>query len=231
MQNEFKKIKDHNNKTGNGRKKFKYFNEMNEILGNRAVISPPCLLESQVHVTNEVENQMNLESETGGLQESDLFNAGENYKEDDDKLDCERNKDTPSSTPAADQTTSSISVENHDLNDLNSTDSFSPFSPLPTTSFSPASASSSTGGSESKPKTTPIVRKRKKSSFENATTEILSMFIKYQEKAEEKFLLHEEKRRKEEMAHEEKLMSTILTAVQGPPPIPPMSYYLSNQPY
>ena len=76
MQNKFKKIKDHNNKTGNGRKKFNYFNELNYILGNRAVISPPCLLELQVHVTNEVENQMNLESETGSLQEAGLFNAG-----------------------------------------------------------------------------------------------------------------------------------------------------------
>ena len=135
MQNEFKKIKDHNNKTGNGRKKFNYFNELNEILGNRAVISPLCLLELQVHV----ESPMNLESETGGLQEADLFNAGENYKEDDDKFDCERNEDIPLSTLAADQTTSLISVENHDLNDLNSTDPFSPFCPLPTTSFSPAS--------------------------------------------------------------------------------------------
>ena len=89
---------------------------MNEILGNRVVISPPpCLLESQVHVTNEVENPMNFESQTGGLQEADLFNAGENYKEGDDELDCERNEGIPSSTPAAHQTTFSISVENHDL--------------------------------------------------------------------------------------------------------------------
>ena len=40
-----------------------------------------------------------FKSETDGLQEADLFNAGENYKEDDDKFDCERNEDIPLSTP------------------------------------------------------------------------------------------------------------------------------------
>ena len=42
----YKKAKTHHNKTGQGRKAFKYFAQLNDVMGNRAAVSPPLLIES-----------------------------------------------------------------------------------------------------------------------------------------------------------------------------------------
>ena len=43
----YKKIKDHNGVTGNGRKTFKFFQQLDEILGHRPASVPEVLLDTQ----------------------------------------------------------------------------------------------------------------------------------------------------------------------------------------
>ncbi len=43
---EYKKVKDHNGVTGNGRKTFKYYSKLDEILGHRSASAPSVLLDT-----------------------------------------------------------------------------------------------------------------------------------------------------------------------------------------
>ena len=43
---EYKKIKDHNGVTGNGRKTFKFYNKLDEILGHRPASAPAFLVDT-----------------------------------------------------------------------------------------------------------------------------------------------------------------------------------------
>ena len=43
---EYKKVKDHNGVTGNGRKTFKFFKKLDEILGHRPASAPAVLLDA-----------------------------------------------------------------------------------------------------------------------------------------------------------------------------------------
>ena len=45
LEDEFKRVKDHNSKSGNDRESFTYFEELNEILGCRAKITPKTVVE------------------------------------------------------------------------------------------------------------------------------------------------------------------------------------------
>ena len=45
LEDEFKRVKDHNNKSGNNRESFAYFDDMNEVLGCRPKISPKIVVE------------------------------------------------------------------------------------------------------------------------------------------------------------------------------------------
>jgi len=42
----FKKVKDKNRGTGNDRKKMKFYDELNKLLGNKPSISPPVVVDS-----------------------------------------------------------------------------------------------------------------------------------------------------------------------------------------
>ncbi len=45
LEDEYKRVKDHNNKSGNNRETFTYYEELNEILGCRAKITPKTVIE------------------------------------------------------------------------------------------------------------------------------------------------------------------------------------------
>lgn len=45
LENEYKRVKDHNNKSGNDRETFTYYAELNEILGCRPKITPNSIIE------------------------------------------------------------------------------------------------------------------------------------------------------------------------------------------
>ena len=46
LRQEYKKLKDNHNLTGRGRKKWKFFESLNDILGNRPAMRPPVVLET-----------------------------------------------------------------------------------------------------------------------------------------------------------------------------------------
>ena len=46
LKQNYKKIKDNNNKSGNNRKTCKYFEELDKILGDRPITTPPSVIES-----------------------------------------------------------------------------------------------------------------------------------------------------------------------------------------
>ena len=49
---EYKKIKDKHGKTGEGKKKGKLFNAMDEVLGHRPATQPPITIESSCNNTD-----------------------------------------------------------------------------------------------------------------------------------------------------------------------------------
>ena len=65
----YKKIKDHNDVTGNGRKTFKFFHQLDEILGHRPASVPEVLLDTQA------ENQLDHDSDTC----NDVIDDDDNY--------------------------------------------------------------------------------------------------------------------------------------------------------
>ena len=48
---EYKKIKDTHNKTGTGRKKWRFYDSLNEVLGNRPVTCPPVVIDMSDETT------------------------------------------------------------------------------------------------------------------------------------------------------------------------------------
>ena len=46
LRQEYKKIKDGHNQTGRGRTKWKFYDQINELLGNRPATRPPVVLET-----------------------------------------------------------------------------------------------------------------------------------------------------------------------------------------
>ena len=53
-----KEIEDHNNKSGNDKKTWKFYEELSKCLAKDATISPLCTMESSIHVQS-ADNQFN----------------------------------------------------------------------------------------------------------------------------------------------------------------------------
>ena len=78
LRQEYKKIKDSHGKTGTGRSKWKFYNGINEILGNRPATCPPVIIDT-------------LNEETLGIQVEDSDNLLENV----DDLSCQPSPGNP----------------------------------------------------------------------------------------------------------------------------------------
>ena len=48
LKTEYRQVKDNNNKTGRGRKTFKYYDELDAVLGHRPASRPPVVLDATV---------------------------------------------------------------------------------------------------------------------------------------------------------------------------------------
>jgi len=72
---EYKKVKDHNGVTGNGRKTVKFYNKLDEILGHRPASVPFALLDagSSSSVAAEAYNSDAEEGETGGTNDGKKY--------------------------------------------------------------------------------------------------------------------------------------------------------------
>ena len=67
LKGDYKKVKDHNGVTGNGRKTFKFYDKLDEILGHRSSSVPSVLLDAGSSSATTVESQASTteEGETG----------------------------------------------------------------------------------------------------------------------------------------------------------------------
>ena len=202
LKQEYKKAKAHKNKTGNGMKHFRYYNELNEVLGNRAAITPPVLLESATlggdDQQSESEDETAASDDESNVQETDVFDSPDINEEDVVQNTTEGVNETCSSGTSA---SNEISIDGNSESDV-------------------ASSKESTPIPSSKPK---VKRVKKRSTLEKATAEMMEVFVKYQERSEEKFLKYEEQRRREERQHEQKMMQILMMGVQ--PSTNPRSQY------
>lgn len=69
LRQEYKKVKDKNKETGNKRKKMKFFDELNEILGNKPSVKPPVLIDTLDSSAST--EKLSSEEETGEVEEQD----------------------------------------------------------------------------------------------------------------------------------------------------------------
>ena len=63
LRQEYKKIKDEHRETGNGRKKWKFYDRVNKVLGNRPSVTPPVVLDTLDSSTSSTE-RVTSEEET-----------------------------------------------------------------------------------------------------------------------------------------------------------------------
>lgn len=79
LRQEYKKIKDNNGLTGRGRRKWRFYDAMDEILGNRPATRPPVVIDTTEDTTDPARDSFNLsdgEQENSYGEESSERNAG-----------------------------------------------------------------------------------------------------------------------------------------------------------
>ena len=69
LRQEYKKIKDNHNQTGTGRTKWKFYERLNEILGNRPATCPPVILDTLTDDSAVPSDEMSDEDEDGAQSE------------------------------------------------------------------------------------------------------------------------------------------------------------------
>ena len=169
LKQDYKKAKAHNNKTGNGRKAFMYYTQLNEILGNCAAVTPPLLLEFSQSLSQ-------IEDEDG---EEELHVNESDYSND---IDGEQHTLDDETEHDIDVQDSSIHTSDAGISSPDDT-SNSTENEIPTCTIKPE-------------KKVHLSSKSKKSTFEKAAKEVMEVFMKYQEKSEEMFYEREDMRKK-----------------------------------
>ena len=69
LKRDYRNRKDHNGKTGRGRKNWAFFEKMDEILGDRPATTPPVVVDTSAEVLSTI--QENIEIEEEGSEASD----------------------------------------------------------------------------------------------------------------------------------------------------------------
>lgn len=199
----YKAVKDHNGRSGRGRKVCRFFKELDEILGTRAATRPPQILESSATVDPPAEEEVSSSDEQLDNEVSLATDVGG------DGADSEI-EETPVLTPAS-TLASNSSEDGRDGSSIrNRSDLEDKLEPL-----------------TKKSKTT---RAKKASTVEKALGGMMEKFYEYQERADERFTKYEEQRRKEEREHEERMLRMMMTALhpQSAPPVPPPQLYYGH---
>ena len=187
LKTEFKKVKDHNNHTGEDRKVCHFYNEINEIIGTKAAIDPPCLLESGNSSIFDEERE-----EIDPLSTTDYENTEELHV-DTEQLDSnvqDDDIDTSLTSEVTNISTSSLTMESSSDADL-------------------VEQSTSKRKKAQAGQNQPNKKVKKVSTIQKATKEVMELFVKYQQESEEK-------RRQEEREHEERMMRLLFSIVQPP---------------
>ena len=199
LKGEYKKVKDHNGVTGNGRKSFKFFAKLDEILGHRPASAPTVLVDtgspSIGTATTHIEESDTEDGETEGkhtiiyivvLFHLRLFNTD---------IENESNVQVLSSVDgAALSEPEPADKEDHGKLQLINTVIY----------FQEHVCNLMTIGACSPKKKKCKIEKTKKSKGEKAMEKAIESFITYQNEAEEKFKKWEEERWEKETEFEEK---------------------------
>ena len=170
LKQEYKKVKDKNNPTGTGRTDWKFYDKVNEILGNKPATKPPVLIDTSSGIKE------NDDDDQVGLSEADIDNSS--FLTSDVSEDGAEGDHSSSSVNESAQSVEGLEEKVDDvliIEEKNSGDK-------------------KTGKKSmiKKPKKRPT----KEDKFEKAINSVVEKVVKYNKESDERFIELEEKRMK-----------------------------------
>jgi len=75
LKGDYRKVKDHNNQTGNNRKTFRFYDAMNAIMGDKPTTTPPVMIDTSL------ESSFQSQSETDGHEADESNREGDSNEE------------------------------------------------------------------------------------------------------------------------------------------------------
>ena len=181
LKNDYKKIKDSNNRSGQRRQVMQFFDQLDAVLAVRDATRPPQVLESSGSLEPDSEPEEE-EEETDNADSPDVESSDASQGQ---MQSVETEVSTPSLSISSD---TSVTSEVPDEEASKRADG----------------TSAAEGPPSKKSKTV-----KKVSKAEKMIGGIMEKFIEYQQNAESRFLKYEEERRKSDREHEERMMAMI----------------------